>query len=70
MQELNRLVVFSIFMENNQGIVGKSPNYIMEKWHLVNADISDNYIIAGLDDINQSKYSDWQKLWQEGDNNA
>jgi len=65
MKLINRLVVFSIFMENGQGIVGKAPDYIKEKWNLVNADISDEYIIAGLDDINQAKYQKWLEIWEK-----
>jgi len=64
MELLNKLVVFSIFMENGEGIVGKAPDYIMEKWKLVNMDISDEYIVAGLDGFNQAKYNEWLQTWR------
>ena len=64
MKLIDRLVVFSIFMENGNGITGKAPDYIMEKWDRVNADISDEFIVAGLDDMNQLKYREWQRLWR------
>ena len=63
MEPIERLVVFSIFMENGEGIVGKAPDYIMEKWELANASVSDEYIIAGLDLMNQAKYRQWLKTW-------
>jgi len=31
MSEIDGLVAFSILMENNDGILGKSPDYIQEK---------------------------------------
>ena len=63
MELIRRLVVFSIFMENGEGITGKAPDYIMEKWKLVNMNLSDEYIIAGLDMQNQAKFRDWQMTW-------
>jgi len=65
MTGLERLVVFTIFMENGGGIVDKAPDYIMEKWRLVNANVSDEYIIAGLDQMNQAKFRQWQKVWKQ-----
>lgn len=64
MKELDKLVVFSIFMENGQGIAVKAPGYIMEKWRLVNADVSDEFILDKLDDMNQAKYRKWQQTWK------
>lgn len=63
MKLIQRLVVFSIFMENNEGIAGKAPDYIMEKWILVNMNVSDEYIIAGMDMENQAKFRNWQMMW-------
>jgi hypothetical protein len=34
--KLTRLVVFAILMENGEGISGKAPRYITEKWDAVN----------------------------------
>ncbi len=64
MTAIERLVVFSIFMENGRGIVGKAPEYIMEKWGLAQAHVNDEYIIAGLDQANQAKYREWQRVWK------
>lgn len=63
MELLNRLVVFAIFMENGEGIIGKAPDYIMEKWRLANADLSDECILGGLDSMNQAKYNVWKERW-------
>jgi len=64
MDLIDRLVVFSIFMENGRGIRDKAPDYIGEKWKRVNADVSDEYIVAGLDSMDQAKYREWQRLWR------
>ena len=60
MEEIRKMVVFAILMENNNGIVGKAPSYIDEKlgmcqklekpWRL-------------LDSSNLLKYREWQKQW-------
>jgi len=34
MSEIDGLVAFSILMENNDGILGKSPDYIQEKYEM------------------------------------
>jgi hypothetical protein len=60
---VERLVVFAIFMENGEGIVGKAPDYIMEKWSLVSAGVSDEFVIAGLDMMNQAKFKEWLRVW-------
>lgn len=63
MDKIERLVVFSIFMENGRGIVGKAPDYIQEKWEVANMDTSDEFILAHLDQINQAKFREWQRIW-------
>lgn len=65
MELIERLVVFSIFMENAEGIVGKAPDYIMEKWALSQAKVSDEFVIAGLDQMNQAKFREWQRTWHK-----
>ncbi len=65
MNQIERLVVFAIFMENGQGIVGKAPDYIAEKWQVANLNVSDEYIIAHLDGLNQIKFRKWQRIWRK-----
>ena len=65
MNQTERLVVFSIFMENGEGIRGKAPHYIMEKWRVAQLKLSDEYIIANLDIQNQAKFREWQRRWRK-----
>ncbi len=65
MDKIERLVVFAIFMENGEGIVGKAPDCIAEKWRLSQSYATDDYIIACLDDLNQVKFREWQRIWRK-----
>lgn len=65
MEQIERLVVFSIFMEIGAGIASKAPDYTMEKWLLSQAQVSDEFIIAGLDGCNQAKFRQWQRTWRK-----
>jgi len=61
MDHTERMVVFAILMENNQGIVGKSPDYIEEKY---NAAIYAPYPERLLDLVNRRKFQRWQERWE------
>lgn len=57
---LQQAVVFAILMENNNGIVGKSPDYILEK--LDECSFSDRPEVL-LDEKNFTKYEEWKRIW-------
>ena len=59
-KELEQLVMFSIFMENGEGIMSKAPDYIMKKWRRCRAGNGFN----GLDDANQAKFKAWISRWK------
>jgi len=55
---LKELVTFCILMENHEGIIGKAPSYIFEKWQ------SKSSGKGLLDSRNQSKYDEYMNRWQ------
>lgn len=57
---LRGAVVFAILMENNDGILGKSPDYILEK--LNSAQFLDEPESL-LDFPNMTKFTEWQNKW-------
>lgn len=60
---LQQLVAFSILMENGQGIVGKSPDYITEKFDIACICGDNNELRGMLDIINQAKFNAWLGTW-------
>lgn len=60
--ELKNLIVFCILMENNDGILGKSPDYIIEKFERY-ANRNDDSYNWGMDRNNQKKFDDYIKKW-------
>ena len=57
---LKQAVVFAILMENGEGVVSKSPNYIIEKL----ASLEYNDEPEGLLDLgNLAKYREWENMW-------
>ena len=57
---IDGLVVFSILMENNDGILGKAPSYVAEKYELC-MKMSNPWNL--LDSINKDKFSKYLELW-------
>jgi len=57
---VRRLVVFSILMENNKGILGKAPKYILEKYYSI---LKVKHHEALLDQWNKRKYEEWLNIW-------
>jgi hypothetical protein len=61
------LVVFAILMENNDGILGKSPGYILEKFEAAQTLGIPNGDWAGagglLDTPNKAKLQGWLGRW-------
>jgi hypothetical protein len=62
MKELKQIVAFCILMENNKGILGKSPDYIMEKYNTCRFLLDPTTI---LDKENKAKFEKWHKRWEE-----
>jgi len=65
MSETDGLVAFAILMENNDGIIGKSPSYIHEKYEFcMKMEHPDNL----LDSTNKAKFNKYMETWLcEGD---
>ena len=59
---LKQIVVFSILMENGEGITGKAPSYVEEKLKILSGK-NDYGVEAMLDDINIKKFRLYQKRW-------
>lgn len=60
MSDVEKAVVFAILMENNEGILGKAPNYVLEKWEAVQRlEHPENL----LDALNGAKLIEWRKRW-------
>jgi len=53
--EFINLISFCILMENGEGIMGKSPHYVLEKWSSRCPEL--------LDDYNQDKLKRYVTLW-------
>jgi hypothetical protein len=59
--ELRRTVVFCILMENDDGIMGKAPSYVAEKFSAAyNTYIEPESL---LDAKNKAKYAKWLVTW-------
>jgi len=60
-RNIEGLVVFAILMENGDGIVDKSPEYIMEKYQM-SLILEDPKKL--LDPGNLRKFEAWLKKWK------
>lgn len=60
--ELLDIVAFCILMENNEGILGKSPDYLMEKFNRYVGKKEDSFK-WGLDSSNTRKLESWWGKW-------
>ena len=61
---LEQLVTFCILMENHEGIVGKAPSYLFEKWGACNMTTSKTWLRGMLDSHNQSKFDEYMRTWR------
>ena len=59
-EELKPAVVFAILMQNNDGILGKAPSYVMEKWKAVAEMRNPEWL---LDAVNLAKLKTWEARW-------
>lgn len=60
--KLANLVAFCALMQNNGGVIEKSPDYILEKFNRYCTSTRDE-VPWGLDGIRRSIVSDWCKKW-------
>jgi hypothetical protein len=63
--DLKKLVMFCILMEGHEGIKGKAPSYIMEKFDLASDRCPPEEMFGHLDKNNQAKYKAWLKTWHQ-----
>ena len=61
MMTLRQAVVFAILMENNKGIIDKSPLYVSEKLQLCNLSAEPEGL---LDPLNLAKLHRWMTWWK------
>lgn len=59
---LKRLVAFCVLMETGDGILTKSPDYVLEKWELAR-DINADLLEQLMDPINQAKFKKYLDTW-------
>lgn len=63
MQTIKQAVIFAILMQNGQGIMSKSPDYVAEKLEAVSLEPEPEGL---LDMGNQGLYHAWLRRWGEG----
>ena len=59
---VKRLATFAILMETGDGIITKSPTYMLEKWELVNKCPID-LLHTLLDPQNNTKLNEYLRIW-------
>lgn len=62
--QIKNIVAFAILMENDQGVISKSPDYILEKFERYCLKQEDKHS-WGLDGPNRIKLNEWIKLWNQ-----
>ncbi len=65
---LKQAVVFAILMQSGQGIIGKSPDYVLEKLRLCEH-LTEEYLFSPLDSHNREKLYEYQARWLRGESN-
>lgn len=62
--KLERLVAFCVLMENGEGIVGKAPSYLFEKYEACTRRTSRQELLGLLDNFNQAKFREYIRMWR------
>jgi hypothetical protein len=65
-KDILNIIAFCILMENDGGILDKSPDYVKEKFKRY-SNGKDNEWMWGLDENNFQKLKEWAKKWQKRD---
>ena len=63
--KVEQLVAFAILMGANDGIMGKSPDYILEKFEACTQFSSEPFLRALLDRQNVAKFDTWMRRWRK-----
>lgn len=66
---IKNIVAFCILMENDEGILGKSPDYIMEKFKRYCLSERKDEWQWGLDMNNQRILKEWEDKWLKNKQN-
>ena len=61
--EIENMVMFCILMQNNKGILGKAPGYMLEKFELCNSTGNIDNILGYLDSENLDLYKQYMARW-------
>lgn len=67
---IKNIVAFCILMENNDGVLSKSPDYIEEKFQRYCTSTDKDLIPWGLDYSNRVKLEMWVTKWLERNKNG
>jgi hypothetical protein len=60
---LEQIVTFAIITENGEGIMGKAPSYLREKFQYCMQTAEPQYLEAILDSSNKAKLEAWRQRW-------
>jgi len=63
---LKNLIAFTILMENGNGILDKSPGYVVEKFIRYATSENEEEYKWGLDVFNRRKLKAYCKKWNQG----
>ena len=61
-KSLKTLIAFCVLMEQGEGILSKSPSYVLEKWELATLHPTD-LLPTMLDQQNQAKFKRYLHYW-------
>ena len=61
---IEQLVAFCVLMENHEGIVGKAPSYLWEKWESCSERTSRDELLGLMDSTNAAKFRQYIKTWR------
>ena len=62
--QFKNLIAFLVLMENNEGVLDKSPDYVIEKYErFLHNGYTDETEIWGLDSSNTEKFKEYFKKW-------
>lgn len=60
---IQQLIKFCVLMENGNGIIDKSPDYVLEKFERCKMENDPDLLLSGLDSINRMKVLNWLMKW-------
>lgn len=66
-KEILNIIAFCLLMENNDGILGKSSDYVLEKFRRYIKDNDEFAWMNGLDQTNYQKLKEYAKKWLNKD---